>query len=138
MGYRQDYKFIIVGTRANLDKVVLFIEELATRPQHTAEGVVNDEYSEAVWAKDFLDKLKWLGHPDVKQSDRYALLLEDQDIKAYGGFDSVVDSIIEAAAVHGCQTQYAHVGDELSDNVTKGESEDVTIGISRQIEFPEW
>lgn len=138
MGYRQDYKFIIVGTQANLDKVVLFIEELATRPQHTAGSAATDDYSEAVWAKDFLDKLKWLGHPDVKLGDRYALLIEDEDIKAYGMFDAVVDSIIAAAAVHGCQTQYAHVGDELSDNVTKGESEDVTIYISRNIEVPEW
>jgi hypothetical protein len=140
VGYRQDYKFMIVGTKAALESVVLFIEDKVTAPKNG--DVLDDDYnylhSDVSWFTYFYTNMQWLKHEDSKHTDRYALLFEDTNIKAYGAFDSIINTLIEVAHDLKCQTQYAHVGDELSDMIIKGESDDVFIGISRNIYEPEW
>lgn len=142
MGYRQNYKFIIVGTEANLQKVLSFIEELATNPA-TQEDLVkqypeDDHYGTPKWAAYLLEVAKWFKHEDPQYADRHALLFEDMDLKAYGMFDNVIDRVIETAREFECQTQYAHVGDELDDLRVKGYSDDIYLSIERTIADPEW
>ena len=142
MGYRQDFKFIIVGTEADLQKVMAFIEEMATSPSTEADRVKqypeDDHYGTPKWAAYLLELAKWFKHEDPQHADRHALLFEDMGIKAYGLFESVVDRIIDESHNLGCQSQYAHVGDDVDDMRRKGYSDDVFIGITRSINEPEW
>jgi hypothetical protein len=142
MGYRQDFKFIIVGTEENLQKVMAFIEEMATSPSTEADLVKqypeDDHYGTPKWAAYLLEIAKWFKHEDPQYADRHAILFEDMDLKAYGMFDTVVDRIIEQSRDFGCQSQYAHVGDELDDMRVKGYSDDIFLSITRSIDEPEW
>lgn len=141
MGYRQDYKFIVVGARADLEKVVEYIEEIATYPVQEPIPVGPDfeqAYGIHAWAAYFLERLTWLKHENAQHTDRYALFFEDNAIKAYGSFDSLVNDIIEVSSKFNCQATYAHVGDDFTDTVIKGEGGDVYIGISRTINEPDW
>lgn len=131
---------MVVGTKAALEDFVFFIENKVTEPQNG--DVLEPDYGDGdgyvSWFTYFYNNTQWLKHEDSKHTDRYALLFEDTGIKAYGAFDSVINTLIEVAHDLECQTQYAHVGDDLSDMITKGESDDVFIGISRVICEPEW
>jgi len=142
MSSLQDFKFIIVGTEADLQKVMAFIEEMATSPSTEADLVKqypeDDHYGTPKWAAYLLEIAKWFKHEDPQYTDRHAVLFEDMGIKAYGMFETVVDRIIDESHNLGCQSQYAYIGDEVDDMRVKGYSDDISMSITRTIDEPEW
>lgn len=145
MGYRSEFKLLLVGDKPNLEKVIEYVEDMYTRPANElagtdeAEDVDDGFYSLRSWSELFCEDYAWQpedpGTPGV-----CAIVWAEESCKCYGKFDAFIDRVMSYADDMKCDSAFARVGEspEDVDSKTNGPSGRAYVPVIRYIGEPAW